>query len=75
MRTRRWSYLEPTGPDGCGEPVVITKTEQEILNEYYPDWSRRMLKIALTRPIEISHDACIEDWVVVNWAQRVTDDN
>lgn len=63
-----WTYVEP-GPDDI--PVVVTKSEQEILDEYWEYWQKQMLKVALTRPVEISKENCIEDWVTVNWATRV----
>lgn len=52
-------------------PVVVTRTEQEILDEYWEHWRSQMLKVALVRAVEISEEACIEDWAVVHWASKV----
>ena len=44
-------------------------TEEEILEIYYPHWKREMTRIG--KVDQISERACIEDWVVVNWAWKV----
>lgn len=61
---RKWSYVEPSD-DGV-TPIKIVKTEKEILNTYWEYWSTRMKKIG--KEDIISEKACIEDWIVVNWA-------
>ena len=70
--TRSWRYVEPAGPDrnpvDPNAPVEIVKTEQQIIDEYFPYWRSRMLKLAAVKVVEISHEACIDDWVVENWA-------
>lgn len=64
---KSWSYLEPNDPaTGDWEARVITMTEQEILDEYYPYWQERMWKVG--KADLISPQNCIEDWVVVHWA-------
>lgn len=74
-REQRWSYVEPAGPERNptepDAPFVVTRTEQEILDEYWEWWRSQMLKLALVKPVEISEEACIEDWVTVHWASKV----
>ena len=67
---KRWSYIEPTSATDM-TPVVITMSEDEILKEYYPFWEGQMLKLG--RGGKISPEACIEDWVVVHWAEPCQD--
>lgn len=63
-----WSYVEPAAP---GLHVIVTLSEADILATYYPYWRglmRRAGKAAL-----ISEANCIEDWVVVHWAEPALD--
>lgn len=61
---RYWSYNEPVGDE------VVTKSEEEILQEYYPYWLGQMVKkLGLGAVIRnYTTQDCIDDWVVVNWA-------
>ena len=61
---RKWSYVEPAD-DGV-TAVKIVKTEKEILDSCWEYWSAKMK--ALGKEDMISEKACIEDWIVVNWA-------
>lgn len=66
---RVWYYIDPRDPaSGDWEPVEYRKTEQEIINEFYEPWCRLMNKAGKVGLL--SYDACIEDWVVVNWAYQ-----
>lgn len=60
---KKWYYIEP---DENMNVVMICKTEQEIINEYYEFWKTQMEKV--NKVDLINFDNCIEDWVVVNWA-------
>ena len=62
-----WSYSEPHY-DASGKlfNVVVTKSEDEILDEYYEYWVSRMKRV--NKEDLISKDNCINDWVVVHWA-------
>lgn len=62
-----WTCVEP-GENG---PEYHTWSEMEILNMYFESWSNRMRN--LDREHLISRDACIDDWVIINWAWRVTE--
>ena len=61
---RKWSYVKPAD-DGV-TAVKIIKTEKEILDSCWGYWSAKMK--ALGKEDMISEKACIEDWIVVNWA-------
>lgn len=69
-----WRYVEPQDPQNNNwDPREIVLTENEILQQTYPGWARRAMEFnrTHTRQIPIMPAACIEDWVVVNWAERV----
>lgn len=62
---RRWAYIEP----GLhGEVVTVTMSEADILATYFPWWAAQMTRVG--KASLISAQACIDDWVVVNWAAR-----
>lgn len=43
-----------------------TRTEEQIIAEYYDYWKTRMEQVG--KADKISEENCIADWVVVNWA-------
>jgi hypothetical protein len=53
----------------------IEKTEQEILEEYYPYWEQRMIEVYGEEKFKSDYtkEDCIMDWVVVNWAWEKED--
>lgn len=62
----RWRYIEP----GDNNTVVGHEySEDEIIRLYFPYWCEQMVKAGKGQ--DISRQACIEDWVVVNWAERI----
>lgn len=69
---QRWSYVEPAGPernpDDPDAPFVVTRTEQQILDEYYEWWAGQMQ--ARGKLDEISEANCIADWVAIHWALK-----
>jgi hypothetical protein len=69
---RKWAYQEPNWDDPDLKPITVVKTEEQILREYLPYWTRRMEEIGKSHLI--SPEYCIDDWVVVNWAWEVKDD-
>lgn len=64
---RKWEYIEPDYESD--EPLVITVTETEIMETYWPLWLHRMQ--ALGRYSQISHENCIQDYVTTHWAVEV----
>jgi hypothetical protein len=77
---RRWRWVEPTS-DTDVTPVVIEMTENEILHERYPWWARRAMEwnakharregFPLYAPIPVTPQMCLEDFIVVHWAEAV----
>lgn len=65
---KHWRYIEPTSAADA-TPVVQTWSEAEILASYFPYWSAQMRKAG--KAAQISEQACLEDWVVVHWAEPV----
>lgn len=51
-----------------GPGHVITMTEAEIIDQYFPYWCGQMIEAGKTEQITL--EGCIEDWVVVNWAEK-----
>ena len=66
---RRWRYVEPGDFGNHGEPVIVEMSEAEILAEYYPYWQEQMRRVG--KESQISEQECINDWVVVHWAELV----
>ena len=73
------SYMEDQMKIYCyNEPVyanndivgskVLEVTDQQILYEYWNYWEGKMVKKFGNDSELITHDNCISDWVVVNWA-------
>ena len=50
------------------EPLPVEITEEEIIAEYFPYWKTAMVKKFGEGHELITHENCIEDWVVVHWA-------
>ena len=57
-------------PDENDNDVVETLSEDEIIAQYYPYWSSRMIEKYGQKEFDKtwSKKECIEDWVVVHWA-------
>lgn len=57
-------------PDEDGKDVIKTLSEEEIIAQYYPYWSSRMIekfgKVEFDKTW--STKECIEDWVTTHWA-------
>ena len=71
MAVRYFRYLEPADPEqGNWEPVELVISETEILEDYWPWWSQKML--ALGR--EPTQEDCIRDFLAVNWADELPAD-
>lgn len=60
---KTWLYNEQ-GPEGINH--IIETTDKEILQTYYSWWKEQMTKLG--KQAQISEEACIGDWAVVNWA-------
>lgn len=53
----------------AGEEIhfVAEITDQQILYDYWDYWSGRMIEKFGDKSDLITHDKCIEDWLVVHW--------
>lgn len=72
MRYFSYNVYDPDHPDMDN---IQTKSEQEILDEYWPYWYDKMCKKFGKALIDNNYgtDDCIDDWTVVNWAWEVKD--
>lgn len=62
-----YSFNEPDDNDGN---VVVTLSEDDIFNEYYPYWYERMCKKFGKDHVDKTFffRDCIDDWIVTHWA-------
>lgn len=65
-----WKFYEPEG-EQAEWTLEIVYDEDRIIAEYYEYWSHMMR----TKDMEhmISRENCIEDWVIINWAEKTED--
>lgn len=70
---RYYSYSEYGGNDNH---FVVTKSEEDIRQEYYPWWYEKMCQKYGKEVVDrdFSFEECLIDWAVVNWAWEVTDE-
>ena len=66
---RYWSYNEQAGSGN----IVVTVSEDEILNQYWPWWYVKMCEKFGREVVDSDYTKqdCIDDWVVVHWAWEV----
>jgi hypothetical protein len=53
------------------EPLVITKTREEVLNDHWEWWKVRMVKLHGENSELITAENCIADWCSNNRAWKV----
>ena len=75
---RYFCYNEPVFDD-YGEVtgnVVVTLSEQEVVDTYWPWWYSEMCKKYGKEHVDATYskEECIDDWIVINWAWESTDD-
>lgn len=69
---RYWSFNDYwLDEDGNMNSYIVTKSEEEILKEYYDYWCKGM--IISGKEDEICPQDCIDDWVIINWAWESKD--
>jgi hypothetical protein len=69
---KTYEFIQPSGGDDIsGEPEYIRKTEEEILEEYWPWWREKMVKKHGEGHYLIQPEVCIEDWAVTHYAYEV----
>lgn len=67
---RKFKYYEPVylGHGDVRHDEIIV-TEKDILRDYWPYWKTRMEEAGKADLIDFN--TCIEDFVIVNWAEEV----
>ena len=65
MTTWRYDY-----PNEDGGVTTVTKTEEEILDEFWDEWCRLMYAAGKDPEVRTFKD-CINDWITSNWAFEV----
>ena len=71
IKMKYWCYNEyDPNNSKANSGYVVTLSEDEILENYYPYWSERMIKKFGQEEFDKTYCKldCIDDWVVVNWA-------
>lgn len=63
-----WQY---DYPNGNGSNTVVTRTEDQIIDEYYFEWCDKMRRLGKDKMI--SKENCIKDWITDNFAYWVND--
>ena len=65
-----YSYIVEYSEEG---PVIITNSEQEIIDEYYGYWYKRMRDKFGKEHVDANYTKqdCIDDWVVTHWAWEI----
>jgi hypothetical protein len=73
-RKKEMKYFSYAELAGDGDAVVITKSEEQILKEYWDYWHEQMCKKYPREYVDSNYTEqdCIEDWIVVHWAQEKT---
>ena len=65
-----YRFVQPKDPDKDDySPTWLYANDKKILKDYFPYWKEQMIKAG--KADLISEDRCIEDWVVVNWAEKM----
>lgn len=71
MKYYSYNEYNPDSPlaDESGG-YVVTKSEDEIIKEYWPYWYEQMCKKYEKSYVDETFSAldCIDDWCIVNWA-------
>jgi hypothetical protein len=73
-RGRVWYYNELIDDGDVVQDVVMNKTEEDILKDYWDYWSSRMKSHGKPES-DINRENCIEDWIHVYWAWSDSNDN
>lgn len=60
-------YFRLVSSDGKGNFYEETLSEKDVLDYYWPYWKKEAEK----RGVIVSEESCIEDWVMVHWAEEV----
>lgn len=47
----------------------VIYSESWIKDNYWPYWCQQMRRIG--KQDQISFESCIEDWIIINWAEEI----
>ena len=75
---RYWSYAEQLYVENdATEHEVITLSEDEIIEQFYPYWEEKMIEKYGREEFERdwSPQDCVMDWVVINFAWESSDES
>jgi hypothetical protein len=61
-------YYTISFPGEFGQHVVETWSTKQILDSYFRYWFTKMIESG--HGDQVSEEACIDDWIVVHWAQE-----
>jgi len=62
---RYWTIVFP---GECGQHVQETWNEDQIIKSYFTHWVGNMIQSG--HGDQVSRERCIDDWIVVHWAQQ-----
>lgn len=71
---RKFKYLDPpdeNNPNG----VERVFTEEEIKAIYYPFWKSKMDEHNILNDCDKSFESCLQDWIIINWAEEIKDES
>lgn len=70
MRYFCYNELPPEDQSVNGDGYIITLSEKEILEQYYPTWYRKMCKKFGQEYVDATYsfEDCLNDWCVLHWA-------
>lgn len=63
-----WSYVEADEKTGGRTDILVTLTERQILDYYFPHWCKMMVESG--RGDFVNEQDCINDWAVIHWAVK-----
>jgi hypothetical protein len=61
-------YYTIVFPGEFGQHVQETWSSDQIIESYYKYWAVKMIDAG--KSDDISRERCIEDWIVIHWAQE-----
>lgn len=62
---RRWQYFEP----GTNGPIIMT--DKEIIDIYWDSFVAKAKASQKFKDEDLTHEMCIQDWVVIFWADEI----
>lgn len=72
MRYYSYNEYDPKDPRADEETggFVVTLSEEEIRNDYWPYWYKRMCEKFGQEIVDRDYcfEDCLTDWVIINWA-------